>query len=284
MFDLERALAKWRAELAQAGFSSARRIDELESHLLEEYSAQIASGLLPADAFARAIELLGNPLELNREFLRASSRRPLSALAACFGKVGGALALFLLLSYSFGRVLGVPIWEAAIWLAQLAFWSFCLIWGANTWLNRRKHAYFETPFWLSAGSKRAVELARIEGGRRNHDYVGTEHLLLGLLATRDQMLLTVLDRCAISAGEIRAEIDAVAGEASQHHDGNTRPATPRLRRALQLATDEAKKFGQDTIAPVHLLAGLLLEGDGLAARVLKRLGADYESLRNQLKS
>jgi prophage maintenance system killer protein len=119
----------------------------------------------------------------------------------------------------------------------------------------------------------AVTLAEAEALGLRHNYVGTEHLLLGLLGIDDGVAATVLTRLGVSAPEARSEIQQIIGRGSAPPTGQP-PFTPRSKKVLDLAHGEAKRLGHNYVGTEHLLLGLVREGEGLAAQILGRLGAD----------
>ncbi|HEV2373521.1 MAG TPA: Clp protease N-terminal domain-containing protein [Streptosporangiaceae bacterium] len=120
---------------------------------------------------------------------------------------------------------------------------------------------------------RAVTLAEAEALGLRHNYVGTEHLLLGLLGIDDGVAAKVLTRLGVSAPEARSEIEQIIGRGSAPPTGQPR-FTPRSKKVLALAHGEAKRLGHNYVGTEHLLLGLVREGEGLAAQILGRLGAD----------
>jgi prophage maintenance system killer protein len=120
---------------------------------------------------------------------------------------------------------------------------------------------------------RAVILAEAEALGLRHNYVGTEHLLLGLLGIDDGVAAKVLTRLSVSAPEARNEIEQIIGRGTAPPAGQP-PFTPRSKRVLELAHGEAKRLDHNYVGTEHLLLGLVREGEGLAAQILSRLGAD----------
>jgi prophage maintenance system killer protein len=122
-------------------------------------------------------------------------------------------------------------------------------------------------------ARRALSLAQEEARGLGHSYLGTEHLLLGLLAENQGLAWRVLDRLDIAAEDARSQVEAIIG---QGHGGPAGPIpfTPRSKKVLELARREAKRLCHNYIGTEHLLLGLVREGEGVAAQVLARLGAD----------
>jgi ATP-dependent Clp protease ATP-binding subunit ClpC len=136
---------------------------------------------------------------------------------------------------------------------------------------------------FAPNARQALELAPEEARRFKHDFVGTEHLLLSLTRVPSGVVANVIGRLGLDSDSVRLEIEklvshgvATAGAAAEI------PFTPRAKRALQLAADEASVFNQDQIRPEHVFLGLLLEGSGVAALVLKQLGVGIERAREEV--
>ncbi|MGQ9456245.1 MAG: ATP-dependent Clp protease ATP-binding subunit [Armatimonadota bacterium] len=130
-------------------------------------------------------------------------------------------------------------------------------------------------------ARRVVFFAQEEAGRLGESYVGTEHLLLGLVRETDSVAARILDRMGISLGRIRSEIErqVTRGEGRL---GQDMQLTPRAKRVIDLAYDEARNLNNNYIGTEHLLLGLIREGEGLAGRVLQKLGVDLERTRREV--
>lgn len=125
-------------------------------------------------------------------------------------------------------------------------------------------------------------LAQEAARARNHLYLGTEHLLLGLVAEGEAaegegVAAQALERMGISADAVRQSIDDAIPPGSVVPGGGFLPFTPRAKRVIELSQRVAREFDHAYIGTEHLLLGLVLEGDGVAGRVLLRLGADLET-------
>jgi len=120
---------------------------------------------------------------------------------------------------------------------------------------------------------RAVTMAEAEAAGLRHNYVGTEHLLLGLLGTGDGVAAKVLTGLGVHAADVRSEIEQIIGRGSAAPTGPS-PFTPRSKKVLDLATREARRLGHHYVGTEHVLLGLVREGDGLAAQILGHLGTD----------
>src|SRR5947207_1521491 len=130
-------------------------------------------------------------------------------------------------------------------------------------------------------ARRVVFFAQEEAARLGENYVGTEHLLLGLVRENDSVAARILDRLGVPLGRIRSDIER---QVTRGHEnlGQDTQFTPRSRRAIDLACEEARQLNQEHIGTEHLLLGLIREGDGLAARILVKLGADVDRTRREI--
>jgi prophage maintenance system killer protein len=122
-------------------------------------------------------------------------------------------------------------------------------------------------------ARRTVALAQDEARDLGHNYLGTEHLLLGLLAEGQGIAWRVLDQLDVSAAAARGQVEAIIGRGQRSPAGPI-PFTPRSKKVLELARKEAKRLCHNYIGTEHLLLGLVREGEGVAAQVLAGLGAD----------
>ncbi|GAB3851590.1 ATP-dependent Clp protease ATP-binding subunit [Dactylosporangium cerinum] len=130
-------------------------------------------------------------------------------------------------------------------------------------------------------AKRAVVLAQEEARILNHNYIGTEHLLLGLIQEGDGAAARSIDAIGVSVEDVRRQVEEVIGLGSQASGAHI-PFTPRAKKVLELALREALQLGHNYIGTEHILLGLVREGEGVAAQVLIRLGADLNRLRAQV--
>jgi ATP-dependent Clp protease ATP-binding subunit ClpA len=129
--------------------------------------------------------------------------------------------------------------------------------------------------------RRVVVLAQEEARLLNHNYIGTEHLLLGLLHEGQGIAAKALDALGISLERVRQKLEEIIGQGDSPPSGNI-PFTPRAKKVLELALRESLQLGHNYIGTEHLLLGLLREGEGVAAQVLVKLGADLETVRKQV--
>ena len=132
-------------------------------------------------------------------------------------------------------------------------------------------------------ARRVVFFAQEEAGRLGENYVSTEHLLLGLVRENDSVAARILDRMGVSLGKIRSEIERQVTRGDGRL-GNEMQLTPRAKRVIDLAYDEARNLNNNYIGTEHLLLGLIREGEGLAGRVLQKLGVDLERTRREVMS
>ncbi|MBW3664226.1 MAG: hypothetical protein KY469_14090 [Actinobacteria bacterium] len=127
-------------------------------------------------------------------------------------------------------------------------------------------------------ARRAVVLAQEEARRLHHDYIGTEHLLLGLIKVGDGAGATALTELGVSLTAVRHQVESIVGPGRHVPVGHV-PFTPRAKKVLELSLREAQQLGEDFIGNEHVLLGLLREGEGLAALILMKLGVDLERMR-----
>ncbi|MBI2844621.1 MAG: ornithine carbamoyltransferase [Armatimonadetes bacterium] len=132
-------------------------------------------------------------------------------------------------------------------------------------------------------AKRAIFCAQEEAGRFGENYVSTEHLLLALVKDNDNRAVRVLDRLGVSAGRVRSEIERQVSRGDGRL-GQDVQLTPRAKRVIDLAYDEARQLNNNYIGTEHLLLGLIREGEGLAGRVLAKLGVDLDRARKGIIS
>jgi ATP-dependent Clp protease ATP-binding subunit ClpC len=131
-------------------------------------------------------------------------------------------------------------------------------------------------------ARQVIQMARQEAEKFNHSYVGTEHLLLGLLALGEGVAVDVLKRMSLSVDRVRTEVEKQVGQGGETKTVGPIPFTPRAKRVLQFAATEARELHHNYIGTEHLLLGLLREEEGVAAHVLRTLGVDIESVRAEV--
>lgn len=130
--------------------------------------------------------------------------------------------------------------------------------------------------------QQVLALSRKEAARFNHNFVGTEHLLLGLLALRNGIAVNVLQKMGVDLEFARAEVEKQIGSGPDEKMIGPIPFMPRVKTVLSLATKEARKLNHTYVGTEHLLLGLLLEGDGVAAHVLRNLNVDPDRTRQEI--
>ena len=131
-------------------------------------------------------------------------------------------------------------------------------------------------------AQQVLALARKEADRFNHSYVGTEHLLLGLIKLGQGVAVNVLERMGLELDTVRMEVEKEVGSGPPQKAAGNIPYTPRVKKVLALANKEAKALNHSYVGTEHLLLGLLREGEGVAARVLRRLDVDIQRTRNEI--
>lgn len=131
-------------------------------------------------------------------------------------------------------------------------------------------------------AQQVLALARKEADRFNHNYVGTEHLLLGIIKLGQGVAVSVLNRMNLDLETVRMEVEKQVGTGPDQKMIGNIPYTPRVKKVLALASKEAKALNHSYVGTEHILLGLLREGDGVAARVLKSLDIDIERTRQEI--
>ena len=130
-------------------------------------------------------------------------------------------------------------------------------------------------------ARRVVVLAQEEARMLNHNYIGTEHILLGLIHEGEGVAAKGLESLGISLEAVRAQVEEIIGQGQQAPSGHI-PFTPRAKKVLELSLREALQLGHNYIGTEHILLGLIREGEGVAAQVLVKLGADLTRVRQQV--
>jgi hypothetical protein len=233
MFNLEQSISQWRRQMQSTGVKNPEVLDELESHLREDLSRRIQSGESEQEAFAAAVEGVGQPSLLKHEFAKLGGRK----------------------------------------------WA---------WVRRLKQviasAFDPVPSLseFGPGALRTLELARREAPRLQHSFVGTEHVLLGLLAFEDGAVPNVLRRLGVDRDGLKKQIEHWVSHFPTSETCDQIPYTPRVKRSLRLAAMEAKAFRRTCVGAEDIFLGLLLEGDGVAGRVLRSLGLKAQQVREEI--
>jgi ATP-dependent Clp protease ATP-binding subunit ClpC len=171
---------------------------------------------------------------------------------------------------------GILILACGLFLGFLCGWYFGC---AN------KPTNFTSDATLSNFTPRAQQvfnLARTEAIRFNHNFLGTEHLLLGLIKLGQGTAVTVLKNMGLDFDKVRNEIEKLVGAGPDQKIIGNVPYTPRVKKALCLAADEAKRLNHTYVGTEHVLLGLLREGDGVAARVFKNMNVNLDQTRHEI--
>src|ERR1700748_1731228 len=131
-------------------------------------------------------------------------------------------------------------------------------------------------------AQQVLALARKEADRFHHNYVGTEHILLGLIKLGQGVAVSVLQKMGLDLETVRGAVEKQVGTGQETKTQGSIPYTPRVKKVLALAGKEAKALNHSYVGTEHILLGLLREGEGVAARVLKSLEVDIERTRNEI--
>jgi ATP-dependent Clp protease ATP-binding subunit ClpC len=131
-------------------------------------------------------------------------------------------------------------------------------------------------------AQQILALARSEADRFNHNFVGAEHLLLGLIKLGQGVGFNVLQNMGLDLETVHKEVEKQVGTAPEHRVTGDIPHTPHVKKVLALASQEARAFKHTYVGTEHILLGLLREGDGVAARVLKKFSVDLEQTRQEI--
>ena len=130
-------------------------------------------------------------------------------------------------------------------------------------------------------ARRVVVLAQEEARALDHNYIGTEHILLGLIHEGEGVAARALESLGISLEAVRQQVEEIIGRGQDPQSGHI-PFTPRAKKVLELSLRESQQLGHHHIGTEHILLGLIREGEGVAAQVLVRLGADLNRVREQV--
>jgi len=144
--------------------------------------------------------------------------------------------------------------------------------------RRREVVVFER---FTDRARRVVVLAQEEARMLNHNYIGTEHILLGLIHEGEGVAAKALESLGISLEGVRQQVEEIIGQGQSAPSGHI-PFTPRAKKVLELSLREALQLGHNYIGTEHILLGLIREGEGVAAQILVKLGADLKRVRQQV--
>jgi ATP-dependent Clp protease ATP-binding subunit ClpC len=134
---------------------------------------------------------------------------------------------------------------------------------------------------FSDRARRVIVLAQEEARQLHHDYIGTEHLLLGLIHEGRGVAAKALESLGISLEDVRRDVEEIVPPGEHERSGHI-PFTPRAKKVLELSLRESQQLGHAYIGTEHILLGLIREGEGVAAQVLVKLGADLNRVREQV--
>jgi ATP-dependent Clp protease ATP-binding subunit ClpA len=149
-------------------------------------------------------------------------------------------------------------------------------------MPREGHEFLEPMNNFTPRAQQVLALARKEADRFNHNFVGTEHLLLGLIKLGQGTAVKVLQKLGLDLETVRREVEKQVGTGPDQKIIGNIPYTPRVKKVLMFAAKEAKALSHTFVGTEHLLLGMLREGDGVAARVLKNLKVDIEQTRQEI--
>ena len=127
---------------------------------------------------------------------------------------------------------------------------------------------------FSEKARRVLSLAQEEAQNFNHNYIGTEHILLGLVTETDSVAAQILSSLGVDGNKTRSAVEFIIGRGESNATSAEVGLTPRAKKVFELAVDEARRLYHHYIGTEHLLIGLMREGEGVAAQVLKKLGAE----------
>jgi len=131
-------------------------------------------------------------------------------------------------------------------------------------------------------AQQVLALARKEADRFNHNYVGTEHILLGLIKLGQGVAVSVLQNMGLDLETVRIEVEKQVGSGPDNTISGNIPYTPRVKKVLSLSNKEAEQLDHSYVGTEHILLGLLREGEGVAARVLTSLNVDINQTRQEI--
>jgi ClpA/ClpB-like protein/UvrB/UvrC motif-containing protein len=165
------------------------------------------------------------------------------------------------------------------WFARTrSVWPALWTGGQVLLSSARRQAMFER---FTDRARKIVVLAQEEARRLEHNYIGTEHILLGLIREGEGVAAVTLKALGIRLDPVRQQVEEIIGRGQETPQGHI-PFTPRAKKVLELSLRESKQLGHNYIGTEHILLGLIREGDGVAAQVLVRLGADQNRVRQQV--
>ena len=219
----------------------------------------------------------------------------LAARAAIEGKTGVTFA-----DLETALAVGIAVGVLPVVIARLVTWRLRRVDGAyeDRWVTlpgSADRAANDRPGGRPASSpaemdpfvkftdraRSVLTLAQDEAQRFNHNYIGTEHLLLGLVREGDGVAAQALENMNVELAKVRTAVEFIIGRGDRPVVGEV-GLTPRAKRVIELAIDEARRFGHNYIGTEHLVLGLVLEGEGIAAGVLESLGVNFDRVRHEV--
>ena len=132
-------------------------------------------------------------------------------------------------------------------------------------------------------ARRSIALAQEEAQRLENNYIGTEHILLGIISEGESLAAKVLETLEVNLAKARVEVEAIAGRGGQQTVQQEMVFTPRAKRLIELAFEEARSLRHNHISTEHLLLGMIREDEGVAAHVLAKLGVDPVKVARQVR-
>lgn len=257
--------------MTAGGVKSPEILNELESHLRDDVEQRMRSGLEAKQAFEVAVRQMGPVEVLHTEFAKVKERderRRLTLKVICCVVFAGIVVLA-----SGAFKVGMNLGAGLLLLSAITYIAF----SVQSW--RRSGQFQKGLSNLSPSGKQTLKLACEEAPRLHHNFVGTEHVLLGLTRLETGTVANVMKRLGLNREVIQREVEQFVGDFPAQQPIVNIPYTPRVKKAILLATKEAKILNHDRIGGEDIFLGLLLEGDGVAARVLKKLGVKIEETR-----
>ena len=154
------------------------------------------------------------------------------------------------------------------------------VWSGRPLTESPSHSGSTGPFdRFTEDGKRVLALAQDEAIQHNHNYIGTEHLLAALLRDADSIAARALTSLGVELTKVRTALDFIIGRGEQPISPGEVTLSPRSKKVIELALDEARKLGHSHVGPEHLLLGLVREGEGIASGILESLGTSMERVR-----
>ena len=249
----------------------------VETWMLFENEATRAERLLGLAMVWVTAAYIGSFPYLNRKIWRGVRGFEIRNLLSIVCTYVPALQIILLFLSGVANVVQLPsgiIFNVVFWTILTACYAtaLVLIYGISADILK---------LWTPAAMQ-AFEAADAEALRFHHDFVGTEHVLLGLMGIENSSVSKVLERLGVRGETVRAEIERIVSSFTKSGPAKALRCTPRAKKAMRIALREAKAMKRDCVDTDHLLLGLLREGSGVAAVVLKNLGVNPANAREEI--